>query len=268
MNMKRFLVPVFFFAAFVPALLPSIALAATVPGGGSTGQTVSGGGNTGTSVTTLINPLNTGDCSSIGIGSCIGNFLNGILEFVVRIGSIVVLLMLIYIGYLFVVAQGNQAKLTEARRALLWTVVGALILLGAQAISLGIQATVQSLSTGSTASSGTNPAIPAPGQAQPVSQQQYQGQQAPAGYQTAPNQVTNGWQNSVGQARDLSSGSGGSGASSPGTTGYGCGSNTDCAAGYACNIDLLQCEPATSGATSDSSSYDTSWFNGSNGVLW
>ena len=75
-------------------------------------------------------------------------FLQSILAFVVRIGTIVVILMLVYVGYKFVAAQGNETALQEARRMLLWTVVGALILLGAQAISLGIQATVNAISSG------------------------------------------------------------------------------------------------------------------------
>jgi hypothetical protein len=57
--------------------------------------------------------------------------------------------MLIYVGFLFVTARGEPGKITAARQALLWTVVGALILLGAEAISAGIQATVKALSVGS-----------------------------------------------------------------------------------------------------------------------
>jgi len=81
-------------------------------------------------------------------GTSLESFLNTILSFVIRIGAIVVVLMLVYVGYLFVVAQGSDSKLTDARKALLWTIIGALILLGAQAISLGIQSTVQALSVG------------------------------------------------------------------------------------------------------------------------
>ena len=102
--------------------------------------------NTGTNVT-LINPLKGVDCSS-GNGNCLESFLNNILAFVIRIGTIVVILMLVYVGYLFVIAQGEPAKITEARKALLWTVVGALILLGAQAIAIAIKATVKALSVG------------------------------------------------------------------------------------------------------------------------
>lgn len=112
------------------------------PGGSNRIQTGPGGGNV-----TLINPLNSGSCAPNE--NCLLNFLNKILEFVViRIGTVVVILMLVYVGYLFVVAQGSDTKITEARKALLWTIVGALILLGSQAIAVAIRATVQALSVG------------------------------------------------------------------------------------------------------------------------
>jgi hypothetical protein len=117
---------------------------------GNTVQTQSAGNTitTGTNPsTTLINPLQ-GNCSSNG--NCLESFLQSILAFVVKIGAIVVVLMLVFVGYKFVAAQGNEEALKDARRMLLWTVIGALILLGAQAISLGIQATVNAISTGTT----------------------------------------------------------------------------------------------------------------------
>ncbi|HVB19985.1 MAG TPA: pilin [Candidatus Paceibacterota bacterium] len=95
---------------------------------------------------TLINPLQGVDCSGGNSnGNCLSAFLTNILKFVVNIGTIIVIFMLVYVGFLFVVAQGNETKIRDARNALLWTVIGALILLGAQAISLGIQATVSAL---------------------------------------------------------------------------------------------------------------------------
>jgi heme/copper-type cytochrome/quinol oxidase subunit 2 len=95
----------------------------------------------------LINPLKGADCSS-GNGNCLESFLLNILAFIIRIGTIIVILMMVFVGYKFVVAQGEPAKITEARAMLLWTVVGALILLGSQAIAIGIKATVQALSVG------------------------------------------------------------------------------------------------------------------------
>ncbi len=74
--------------------------------------------------------------------------VKNILAFVVKMGAVVIVFMLVYIGFLFVTAQGEPAKITAARTALLWTIVGALILLGAEAISLAIQSTVTAISNG------------------------------------------------------------------------------------------------------------------------
>ena len=95
-------------------------------------------GNTGNTNIKLINPLQG--------GGTLQSFTTNILNVVIEIGAIVVIFMLVYVGYLFVAAQGEPGKITSARQALLWTIVGALILLGAKVIALGIQATVQALS--------------------------------------------------------------------------------------------------------------------------
>lgn len=142
--MRAFVITAFIFFSIAP-----MALAQDAPPGGNV-NTPPGGNTTpivntnpsGSNVT-LLNPLGT-SCNSTNT-DCLGNFLINILDFVVRIGSIVVILMLVFVGYKFVVAQGNDSKIIEARSMLLWTVVGALILLGAQAIAIGIQATVQAL---------------------------------------------------------------------------------------------------------------------------
>lgn len=84
----------------------------------------------------LINPLKV--CS-------IPEFLALVLQGVVQIGSMILVLALIWVGFLFVAAQGNEEKIKNARSALVWTVVGGLLLLGAQGIALVIHATVSSL---------------------------------------------------------------------------------------------------------------------------
>ena len=97
-----------------------------------------GGVNTGIK---LVNPL--------GKDTTVNSFLLSILDIVTdTIGPVIVILMLVYVGFLFVTAQGNSTKISAAREALLWTVVGALILLGAKAIAIGIKATVEALSSG------------------------------------------------------------------------------------------------------------------------
>jgi len=141
----------FIAAAFILFAFTSTALAATQ----SLGTGVNGTQSLGTGTVnpssgqniTLVNPLKGVDCTRAN-GDCLMAFLNDILQYVIRIGAIAVILMLVYVGFLFVVARGNSEKLVEARKALLWTVVGALILLGAEAISYSIQATVQAISVG------------------------------------------------------------------------------------------------------------------------
>lgn len=63
-------------------------------------------------------------------------------DVVMPIGAVVVVLYIIYSGYLFVVAQGNPSKLEEAKRAFLYSCIGAVVLLGAWAIAQVIENTV------------------------------------------------------------------------------------------------------------------------------
>lgn len=97
-------------------------------------------GSTNTSGTasgqTLVNPLKAGS---------IPELLAAVLGGAVQIGSIFLVLALVWVGFLFVTAQGAEEKIKSARAALMWTVVGGLILLGAQGIALVIQATVGAL---------------------------------------------------------------------------------------------------------------------------
>ncbi len=84
----------------------------------------------------LVNPLQVGSFPE---------FLRAILGGIVEIGTIVLIMMLVYVGFLFVVARGNSEKLQSAKSALVWTVIGGLILLGATAIQLVIEGTVESI---------------------------------------------------------------------------------------------------------------------------
>lgn len=91
----------------------------------------SSGGGTG-----LFNPLKANSLEGL---------LADVLAFVARLGFIVVVVMIIWVGFMFVAAQGNSEKISKARTALLWTIIGGLILIGAQAIALLVQATASSL---------------------------------------------------------------------------------------------------------------------------
>lgn len=75
--------------------------------------------------------------------------LNGliktILEGVIKIGIPIIALALVYCGFLFVAARGNSEKITKAKDALLYTLIGAALLLGSWAIAMLISNTVLAL---------------------------------------------------------------------------------------------------------------------------
>lgn len=84
----------------------------------------------------LANPLQTDSLTGL---------ITLILNAVIDIGVIVLVLALVWTGFKFVMAQGQEEQIREARSSLLWTLIGGLLLLGATAISLVLQATVERL---------------------------------------------------------------------------------------------------------------------------
>jgi hypothetical protein len=85
-----------------------------------------------------------GLCNPIGTTS-VAQFLANLLRLVAQIAFPIIVLFLVYIGFLFVSSQGNPEKLKEARNYFFWALVGALLVLGAQALSMAIKATVDQL---------------------------------------------------------------------------------------------------------------------------
>jgi uncharacterized membrane protein len=71
--------------------------------------------------------------------------LKEILGYVVEIGLIFLGLMIVFVGFQFVMAQGNPEAVQKARSALLWTAIGGILLIGAQAIATVIASTAQGL---------------------------------------------------------------------------------------------------------------------------
>ena len=69
-------------------------------------------------------------------------YFTKILDAVIKIGALVVVMLMVYSGFLFVVAQGNEQKLEEAKHSLLWVVVGSAIILGAWALTTVVINTV------------------------------------------------------------------------------------------------------------------------------
>lgn len=73
------------------------------------------------------------------------DLLMSVLRVIVRVVGVFLVLAFVFIGFQFVVAQGNVEALSKARTNLMWTAIGAAILLGAEGIALVIEATARSL---------------------------------------------------------------------------------------------------------------------------
>lgn len=72
-------------------------------------------------------------------------FLEKVLGLMVDIGFPVLILAIVYTGFLFVKAQGNETELGKAKQAFFWTIVGGVILLGAEIIVRAISGTINQL---------------------------------------------------------------------------------------------------------------------------
>lgn len=71
----------------------------------------------------------------------------------IQIGIPIAVLFIVWAGFKFVLARGNAGKLDEARKNLMYTLIGIGIFLGAWLIATVIANTVNSLGAGSGSSS-------------------------------------------------------------------------------------------------------------------
>lgn len=85
-----------------------------------------------------------GLCNPLKV-STLQALLIDILNFVIQIGTVIIIFMLVLTGFKFVMARGNPTELGKAKEMLVWTLIGALIILGSKAIAVGIQSTIHSI---------------------------------------------------------------------------------------------------------------------------
>ena len=86
---------------------------------------------------TLKNPL--------GSTADIPSFIQKVLDGLVILLTPVIVVMFLWTGFSFVKAQGNPEDLTKAKSSLLYTIIGAALVLGAKGLSLVIGATIAQL---------------------------------------------------------------------------------------------------------------------------
>lgn len=132
MNLKKikgnFLIKIFSLNLFLALLLLVFSFESTLaqtPGAGLA-----------PSVIKLENPLN---------ASSFPAFLSGILNTIVDISLPILVLAIIYDGYLFVMSQGNPEKIEKAKQAITWTLLGAALVLGAFVIARVITGTFNNI---------------------------------------------------------------------------------------------------------------------------
>lgn len=89
--------------------------------------------------TSLVNPLGYTDLTQL---------LSEVLQAVTLIAMPFLVLFIVFIGFKFIAAQGNADELKKVRQMFFWAIVGALLVLGAQALSLAIGETVENLEEG------------------------------------------------------------------------------------------------------------------------
>jgi len=138
--------------ALVPLFVLTLALGVAPLVGAQTDECVPSTSRTCPQNTTSIsleNPFKaacgtSGDCNLV-------NFLQSILDNIIMpIAGVIIVLALIYTGFKFVMAQGNESELKKAKEMFKLTIIGAILLLGATAISDVVKGTIDQFSTTNT----------------------------------------------------------------------------------------------------------------------
>ncbi len=116
--------------------------ATTNTGGATTntgGATTNPGGTT--RVMSLINPIK---CSPAAEqkGECLIEFLLAIISVLLLFALPIIIFFIMYAGFQFVTAAGNESKVSAAKSTLLWAVIGGVIILGSKLIITVIQGTI------------------------------------------------------------------------------------------------------------------------------
>ncbi len=106
---------------------------------GSGDGSTSGSGSGGNETYELANPLK---------AKSIDAFILSIIEVIMVFLIPIIVLYIMYAGFLFVTARGNATQIADAKRALLYAIIGGVIVVGAKLIIDVIQGTVDAFKAG------------------------------------------------------------------------------------------------------------------------
>ena len=100
---------------------------------GSNSSNITGSNEGGSGYTTLKNPIDSNTFTQL---------IDRIIEFILFLAVPVLVIAIIWVGLLFVLAQGNEGKLKTAKSNLFWTLVGAAVIIGAKLIKEVLKGTI------------------------------------------------------------------------------------------------------------------------------
>ncbi len=82
----------------------------------------------------------------LGGTNSLSALLGAITNVLIQLGAIVAALAIMYGGFLYVTAQGNEEKLQKAQATITWALVGTAVLLGSRVIYKVIEGTIKDIS--------------------------------------------------------------------------------------------------------------------------
>lgn len=132
-----------FFVKLYNILQPAIAFAEEGSGPSPSPNPSGSGGTVQNIPIEFTNPLG-GNGSVAGINS-LTELIAAILQIVITVGIPLIVLAIIYTGFLFVSAMGDKTKIKEARDAFTYVIIGAIILLASWVIAEAIDGTIQQI---------------------------------------------------------------------------------------------------------------------------
>jgi len=94
---------------------------------------------------------NLGSGSSVSLKNPLGEntdlliLLGRLVDVLIKYGVVIAAFFIIYSGFLFVTARGNEGKIETAKNTFLYTVLGSAVLLGAKVIIALVAETVKTL---------------------------------------------------------------------------------------------------------------------------
>lgn len=100
---------------------------------GSNSSDITGSNDGGVGYTTLQNPIKAKTFQAL---------ISDLIDFVLFLAVPFLVIAIIWVGFTFVMAQGNAGKLKDARNNLLWTLIGAAIIIGVKLIQEVLTGTI------------------------------------------------------------------------------------------------------------------------------